>query len=155
MQLLCSVDCNRSSPIKDFNILYHIPLAVGFVFSTLRISIVAMVEFAIDHDHKRARVQWDSVDVEAAEIRPHPALHRSNSNISINTSHSRRGSIDPGTTLPIQYRTVSYQIAESTGKNAAEVLRIKSKAMKGAVENSHTRMKLTKYRTCKSRLAHS
>jgi sodium/potassium-transporting ATPase subunit alpha len=51
------------------------------------------------------RIQWGNVDVEAG-ARPQPTLHRSNSQISIHSTHSWRGSIDPSNALPIQYRTV-------------------------------------------------
>jgi sodium/potassium-transporting ATPase subunit alpha len=77
-----------------------------------------------------SRVQWTDVDVEAV-ARPRPTLHHSNSNISIHSTHSRRGSIDPASALPIQYRTVSYQINESKEKNAAEIQKVKDTAAKG------------------------
>lgn len=86
-----------------------------------------MVEFE-DDKHKAPRIQWTQVDPEA---RARPELRRSNSNISINSAHSRRGSIDPASVLPIQYRTVSYQIAESKEKNAAEIQKAKDTAAKG------------------------
>lgn len=63
-----------------------------------------MVNFD-DSKHDSARVQWQGVDVESA-ARPKPTLHRTNSQISINSIYSRRGSIDPSNALPIQYRTV-------------------------------------------------
>ena len=88
-----------------------------------------MVEFG-NEKRKASRIQWTDADVEAAE-RPRPTLHRSNSNISIHSVHSRRGSIDPGSALPIQYRTVSYQIAESKEKDAAEIQKAKDSAAKG------------------------
>jgi len=87
-----------------------------------------MVEFK---DEKQSRIQWTDVDVEAAGSRPRPSLHRTNSNISINSVHSRRGSIDPASALPIQYRTVSFQINESKEKNAAEIQKAKDTAAKG------------------------
>lgn len=89
-----------------------------------------MVEFD-DEKQKAARIQWTNADVEAAGARPRPTLHRSNSNISINSAHSRRGSIDPASALPIQYRTVSFQIAESKEKNAAELQKAKDSAARG------------------------
>lgn len=89
-----------------------------------------MVEFE-DEKQKASRIQW--TDVEAAGPRPRPELHRSNSNISIHSMHSRRGSIDPASALPIQYRTVSFQIAESKEKNAAEIQKAKDTAAKGLV----------------------
>jgi sodium/potassium-transporting ATPase subunit alpha len=89
-----------------------------------------MVEFA-DEKQKASRIHWTDADVEAPEARPRLILHRSNSNISINSVHSRRGSIDPASALPIQYRTVSYQIAESKEKNVAEIQKAKDSAAKG------------------------
>ena len=89
-----------------------------------------MVEFE-DEKQKASRIQWTDVDIEAAGSRPRPALHRSNSNLSIHSIHSRRGSIDPASALPIQYRTVSFQIAESKDKNAAEIQKAKNNAAKG------------------------
>lgn len=89
-----------------------------------------MVEFN-EEKQKASRIQWTDADVEADLTRPRPTLHRSNSNISINSIHSRRGSIDPASALPIQYRTVSFQIAESKEKNAAEIQKAKDSAAKG------------------------
>lgn len=89
-----------------------------------------MVEFN-DDMQRPARIQWNESDVEAGDARARPNLHRSNSNISINSAHSRRGSIDPASALPIQYRTVSFQIAESKEKNAAEIKKAKDSAAKG------------------------
>ncbi|PMD19532.1 calcium ATPase [Hyaloscypha hepaticicola] len=88
-----------------------------------------MVEFN-EEKQKASRIQWTDADVEADLTRPRPTLHRSNSNISINSMHSRRGSIDPASALPIQYRTVSFQIAESKEKNAAEIQKAKDSAAK-------------------------
>jgi sodium/potassium-transporting ATPase subunit alpha len=91
-----------------------------------------MVEF-IEEKQKASRIQWTDADadVKADLARPRPTLHRSNSNISINSMHSRRGSIDPASALPIQYRTVSYQIAESKEKSAADIQKAKVSAAKG------------------------
>jgi sodium/potassium-transporting ATPase subunit alpha len=94
-----------------------------------------MVEFE-DEKPSASRIQWEDVDVEAAGPRPRPPLHRSDSNISIHSLHSRRGSIDPASALPIQYRTVSFQIAESKEKNAAEIQKAKDTAAKG-ISTSH------------------
>ncbi|KAF4633510.1 hypothetical protein G7Y89_g4608 [Cudoniella acicularis] len=80
--------------------------------------------------NRASHVQWTNADVEATGARSRPTLHRTNSNISINSMHSRRGSIDPASALPIQYRTVSYQIAESKEKNAAEIQKAKDTAAK-------------------------
>jgi hypothetical protein len=89
----------------------------------------SMVDFE-DEKQKASRVQWEDVDVEAGN-RPRHSLHRSNSNISIYSMHSRRGSIDPASVLPIQYRTISFQIADSKEKNAAEIQKAKDNAAKG------------------------
>ncbi|KAI9047993.1 hypothetical protein LZ554_007791 [Drepanopeziza brunnea f. sp. 'monogermtubi'] len=88
-----------------------------------------MVEFS-DEKQKASHIQWDSVDVEAGEGRERPTFHRTNSNISIHSSHSRRGSIDLASALPIQYRTVSFQIAESKDKIAADIKKAKDSAAK-------------------------
>jgi len=79
-----------------------------------------MVEFE-GENQKPSRIQWTDVDLENGE-RPQRAqmnLHRSNSSMSINSMHSRRGSIDPASALPIQYRTVSIQIDEPKEKKEA------------------------------------
>lgn len=55
-----------------------------------------------------------SVDHDSLSIRPH-----------------RRSSIEPSSALPIQYRTVSFQITGSQEKNAAEVTLAKKSAAKG------------------------
>lgn len=89
-----------------------------------------MLEFSEDKQ-KAARIQWNETDVETGEGRTRPNLQRTNSNISINSSHSRRGSIDPASALPIQYRTVSFQIAESGQKNTADIKKAKASAAKG------------------------
>ncbi|CAG8960687.1 hypothetical protein HYFRA_00013455 [Hymenoscyphus fraxineus] len=89
-----------------------------------------MVEFAEDEKQPASRIHFiPDADVEAAGTR-RPVLHRSNSNISINSVHSRRGSIDPASVLPIQYRTVSFQIAESKEKDAADKQKAKDSAAK-------------------------
>jgi sodium/potassium-transporting ATPase subunit alpha len=95
-----------------------------------------MVEFS-EEKQKASRIQWTDADVEAAEARPRAPLRRSNSNISINSVHSRRGSIDPASALPIQYRTVSYQIAESKEKSAAGIQKAKDSAAKGTQDMTH------------------
>lgn len=94
-----------------------------------------MAEFQ-DDKQEPPRIRWTEVDTEAGNSRPRPKLHRSNSNISFRSSHSRRGSIDPAAALPIQYRTVSFQIAESKEKNAAELQKAKDTAAKGKIPYS-------------------
>ncbi|KAH7348562.1 hypothetical protein BKA65DRAFT_584292 [Rhexocercosporidium sp. MPI-PUGE-AT-0058] len=88
-----------------------------------------MIEFS-DDKQKVSRIQWNEADVETGEGRSRPNLQRNNSNISINSSHSRRGSIDPASALPIHYRTVSFQIAESGQKNVADIQKAKDSAVK-------------------------
>ncbi len=87
-----------------------------------------MAEFG-EEKHKAGRIHW--TDIETAGDRSRPALQRTNSNISINSVHSRRGSIDPASALPIQYRTVSFQIEETKEKNVAELQKAKDTAAKG------------------------
>ncbi|EPE34198.1 Calcium ATPase, transmembrane M [Glarea lozoyensis ATCC 20868] len=91
-----------------------------------------MVEFA-GEKQPRSRIQWTDVDLEAAGDRPQATpdpLQRTNSNISIHSMHSRRGSIDPASALPIQYRTISFQIDESKEKDVAEAKKAKDSAAK-------------------------
>lgn len=80
-----------------------------------------------------ARIRWTEADPEPGASRSRLELHRSNSSVSIQRSYGRRGSIDPASALPIQYRTVSFQIAESKEKNAAELHKAKDAAAKGIV----------------------
>jgi sodium/potassium-transporting ATPase subunit alpha len=78
-----------------------------------------MVEFE-GEKQKPSRIQWTDADLENGESpQPQMNLHRSNSSMSINSMHSRRGSIDPASALPIQYRTVSIQIDEPKEKKEA------------------------------------
>lgn len=81
------------------------------------------------------RVQWDDIDIEDG-TRARPGLQRTTSNASVNSAHSRRGSIDPASALPIQYRTVSFQINESKERDVAELKKVKDTAAKGLVEAS-------------------
>ncbi|PBP17187.1 Na,H/K antiporter P-type ATPase [Diplocarpon rosae] len=80
-----------------------------------------MVEFNDEKLQQAVRVQWNEADVESGGGRAHINLHRTSSIISINSVQSRRGSIDPSSILPIQYRSVSFQIAESKEKSPAEL----------------------------------
>ncbi|RDL34359.1 putative calcium-transporting ATPase [Venustampulla echinocandica] len=89
-----------------------------------------MQEFTNDENARASRIHWTDVDVEAAHARPRTPNRRSNSPISINSLHSRRASIDPASALPIQYRTVSYQIAESNEKAGNETRKAKDSATK-------------------------
>jgi sodium/potassium-transporting ATPase subunit alpha len=98
-----------------------------------------MVEFEETPTAARTpRIQWTNTDIEAGGRRP--SLYRTNSNAStISIARSRRGSIDPASALPIQYRTVSYQIAESKEKTAAEIQKAKDNAAKGTLRGQSSR----------------
>jgi sodium/potassium-transporting ATPase subunit alpha len=78
---------------------------------------------------RNPRVQW--TDVESDPRATRSSIHRSSSHVSITSIHSRRGTIDPASTLPIQYRTASYQLSESQEKGAIEFKKRKSSAAKG------------------------
>jgi len=93
-----------------------------------------MVQFG-DEIEKAPRVQWTEADIEAGK--PRPILHRTNSNASINSSTSRRGSIDPASALPIQYRTVSYQINETKEQDVKDLQKAKNSAAKGMLLDYH------------------
>ena len=58
-------------------------------------------------DKQNLGVRWRAVDEEALNVGRAPITKKpSSSQLSINSVHSRRGSVDPATILPIQYRTV-------------------------------------------------
>jgi sodium/potassium-transporting ATPase subunit alpha len=78
---------------------------------------------------KAPRIQWTDADVEVGGRRP--SLHRSVSNGSLSIAQSGRGSIDPASALPIQYRTVSIQIDETKEKDVVEIKRAKDNVAKG------------------------
>ena len=61
-----------------------------------------------ESDGQKPGVRWHTTDEEALEIPRYPISHTqtASSQLSIHSASSRRGSIDPGTMLPIQYRTV-------------------------------------------------
>ena len=62
--------------------------------------------------HSQARIRWRDTDEEAAQNPPfsrrHPQHSADSDSISIRSwrSWSERRTVDPSTTLPIQYRTV-------------------------------------------------
>ncbi|KAG5950444.1 hypothetical protein E4U53_005040 [Claviceps sorghi] len=91
-------------------------------------------EKAADVHVAAERIRWRD-DEEEGQLsrtsRSRTALHRSNStdSLAIRSVHGR-ASIDPGVTLPIQYRTVSFQIEESKGKERAELARASEVAAK-------------------------
>lgn len=74
----------------------------------------------------QARIRWRDTDDEAAQNLPFSRRHPQHSADSdSNLVHSWRGwserrTVDPSTTLPIQYRTVPFDISESKGTNLAE-----------------------------------
>ena len=81
------------------------------------------------------RIRWagDGDDDIESNSRPR-GLYRSTSNASINSSASRRGSIDPAHALPIQYRTVSIHIEESRDKVAQDAVKVKDATAKGLLD---------------------
>jgi sodium/potassium-transporting ATPase subunit alpha len=83
------------------------------------------------NDKRDVRIQWSDRDPEAGS-KGRPLLQRSSSNISIHSFQSRRGQVDPSTVLPIQYRTISFDIAESQGKDAVEIQKAKDSTAKGS-----------------------
>ncbi|PHH82147.1 hypothetical protein CDD82_6837 [Ophiocordyceps australis] len=72
------------------------------------------------------RVRWGDEEQGRARTRSRSrtALSRSSSadSLAIRSIQSR-GPVDPAVTLPIQYRTVSFQIEESKGKERVELAR--------------------------------
>lgn len=80
-------------------------------------------------DTKQAKIKWGDGDVEANTLRRKP----SGSELSIRSINSRRGSIDPSVALPVQYRTVSFQIEEAKGGNIKSQ-KAKDNAAKGTCE---------------------
>ncbi|RDA84279.1 hypothetical protein CP532_3350 [Ophiocordyceps camponoti-leonardi (nom. inval.)] len=60
---------------------------------------------------------------------PPPSRSSSVDSLAIRSIHSRRP-VDPALTLPIQYRTVSFQIEESKGRDRAELARVANTAAK-------------------------
>ena len=82
----------------------------------------------------QSRIRWQSADAEAAADGRSPytrAQDNDSDALSIRSLRSRRNSVDPGTALPIQYRTVSFNIDESKEENLAEVKRAKDTTAKG------------------------
>jgi hypothetical protein len=78
-----------------------------------------------------ARIRFRSVDEESGR-RNQLRLQRSNTNasqISVNSStrtgRGRRHTVDPGTALPIAYRTVSFAIGQTTKNEKIEAERKK------------------------------
>ena len=82
-----------------------------------------------DTIEKAPRVQWTDEDIETG--RSGPVLHRTKSNTSVHSNTSRRGSIDPASAFPIQFRTISYQINETKEKESNDAKKAKASATKG------------------------
>ncbi|KAL9074564.1 MAG: hypothetical protein Q9161_002156 [Pseudevernia consocians] len=80
-----------------------------------------------ESDGQKPGIRWYTTDEEALETSRNPVTQTqsTNSQLSIHSVQSRRGSIDPGTMLPIQYRTVSFNIDESKEKGLADVKKAK------------------------------
>ncbi|PFH57210.1 hypothetical protein XA68_15377 [Ophiocordyceps unilateralis] len=78
------------------------------------------------------RVHWRDVEDGRRRdgwSRPLPSRSNSVDSLAIRSIHSR-GPVDPALTLPIQYRTVSFQIEESKGRERAELARVAGTAAK-------------------------
>ena len=85
-----------------------------------------------DQPEKQApRIRWAGEESNDLEARYRPTLKRSNSNASISSNTSRRGSIDPSNALPIQYRTVSIQIEDSREDVLRDALKAKDATARG------------------------
>ncbi|KND90695.1 Sodium/potassium-transporting ATPase subunit alpha-1 [Tolypocladium ophioglossoides CBS 100239] len=86
------------------------------------------------------RVRWRDEEQGAPHRPSRPSLHRANSadSLAIHGINSRTP-VDPAVSLPIQYRTVSFQIEESKGKDRAEVARAAGTAAKGRLDDAATR----------------
>lgn len=85
---------------------------------------------ASESDGQKAGLRWHNIDEEALEYSRNPVAHTqtTSSQLSIHSAPSRRSSIDPGTMLPIQYRTVSFNIDEAKGKSLADAKKAKDSA---------------------------
>ncbi|ODA76999.1 hypothetical protein RJ55_07516 [Drechmeria coniospora] len=77
------------------------------------------------------RIRWDDEE-QGRRRRSRTSLSRVNSSDSLAIrAVQSRGAVDPALTLPIQYRTVSFQIEESKGKDRVEAVRAADTAAKG------------------------
>jgi hypothetical protein len=87
---------------SSFSIRWHC-----FVLFQLHLKALESAMNPESEKQNAVRIQWHDpdADLESAQ-RPRGTLQRSNSQISIHSSTSRRRSIDPSNALPIQYRTV-------------------------------------------------
>lgn len=78
------------------------------------------------------RIRWrDSQTAHQRQGQPSGTLHRSHSAGSLSIRSARSRHVDPNIALPIQYRTVSFNIEESKGKDVVNLAQIKDKTAKG------------------------
>ncbi|KAH7305561.1 Na,H/K antiporter P-type ATPase [Stachybotrys elegans] len=75
------------------------------------------------------RIRWGDEE-QAQPRRPRTSLSRRNSSDSLSIRRASRVQVDPAAALPVQYRTVSFQIEESKGKELAELAKAKNSAAK-------------------------
>ncbi|KIE01664.1 ATPase, P-type, transmembrane domain protein, partial [Metarhizium majus ARSEF 297] len=87
-----------------------------------------------EDSHVADRIRWRDEEEghDRQRSRSRPGLRRASStdSLAIRSVHGRT-TVDPAVTLPIQYRTVSFQIEESKGKERAELIRASEVAAKG------------------------
>jgi len=84
------------------------------------------MELDLEKSAPADRVRWR--DQQSAR-QERPSLHRTHSAGSLSIHSVRSRQVDPNIALPIQYRTVSFNIEES--KDAAGLARIKDNTTKG------------------------
>ncbi|KJK83981.1 Sodium/potassium-transporting ATPase subunit [Metarhizium anisopliae BRIP 53293] len=86
-----------------------------------------------EDSHVADRIRWRDEEEghDRQRSRSRPGLRRASStdSLAIRSVHGRT-TVDPAVTLPIQYRTVSFQIEESKGKERAELIRASEVAAK-------------------------
>lgn len=84
-------------------------------------------------EKQSSRIRWAGDQNDDIEPGIRPRMKRSNSNASMSSNTSRRGSIDPSNALPIQYRTVSIQIEESRDDILRDAVKVKDATAKGTI----------------------
>lgn len=78
------------------------------------------------------RIRWrDAHTARQRQGQPSVSLHRSRSAGSLSIRSARSRQVDPNVILPIQYRTVSFNIEESKGKETVNLAQIKDKTTTG------------------------
>src|SRR4051812_8154175 len=83
------------------------------------------------------RIRWHDQQQQQQAAGPsrRPSLHRTHSAGSMSIHSVRTRQVDPNIALPIQYRTVSFNIAESRGKDVKDTSeafdRVKDPTTKG------------------------